>query len=124
MVANAATQSNSIRGSQRWSWTKQAAYDSYQVACLEAHHAKKRHAQPLIAIIEQPLIEECQERIQDGRVGLEDLINERNFAGWQVAINLPDIFIILQTCTVMHFGGYTLHLTYGKLRCRDRDRVA
>ena len=63
------------------------------------HQAEKGHAQPLVAVVEQALVEERQQRVQDGRVRLEDLVNEGHLAGGQIAINLPDILIVLQACS-------------------------
>jgi hypothetical protein len=60
--------------------------------------AQQWNLQPLVAVVKQPLIEQRQQSIQDGAVGLEDLINEGHLGCWQVPICLPGVLIILQTC--------------------------
>ena len=61
--------------------------------------AQQWNLQPLVAVVKQPLIEQREQSIQDGAVGLEDLINEGHLSSWQVPICLPGVLIILQTCT-------------------------
>ncbi len=65
----------------------------------ETDQVQQWNLQPLVAVVEQPLIEQRQQSIQDGAVGLEDLINEGHLGCWQVPICLPGVLIILQTCT-------------------------
>lgn len=61
--------------------------------------AEQGHAQALVAVVKEALVEEREQRIQDGRVGLEDFINEGHLAGWQVTVYLPHIFVLLQPCS-------------------------
>ena len=65
----------------------------------ETDQAQQWNFQPLVAIVKQPLIEQREQCIQDGTVGLEDLINEGHLGCGQVPICLPGVLIILQTCT-------------------------
>ena len=80
------------------------------------HQAEEGHAQPLIAVVEEALVEERQQRVQDGGVRLEDLVDEGHLAGGQIAIDLPDILIVLQACsttsvkaTICHSSRVLLH---------------
>jgi hypothetical protein len=38
------------------------------------------HLGSLAAVIKKPLVEDGEQRVEDGAVGLEDLVNERNLA--------------------------------------------
>ena len=60
--------------------------------------AQQWNLQPLVAVVKQPLIEQRQQSIQDGAVGLEDLVNEGHLGCGQVPICLPGVLIILQPC--------------------------
>jgi hypothetical protein len=62
------------------------------------YQAQQRHWQALIAIVKQPLVEQCEQCIQYGAVGLEDLVNEGHLSCWQVPINFTDILVILKSC--------------------------
>lgn len=63
---------------------------------LRAHQAEQRHRQALIAIVKKPLVQQRQQRIEDGAVGLEDLVNERDLCCRQVAVQLAHILVIFQ----------------------------
>ena len=62
-----------------------------------AHQAQERHTQALVAIVKEALVQQRQQSIQDGRVGLEDLVDERHLGCGQIPVCLPDVLIILQT---------------------------
>jgi len=53
-----------------------------------AHQADERHAHAVGAVVEQALIEDGEQRVQDGAVRLEDLVNERDAGRRQVALRL------------------------------------
>lgn len=40
------------------------------------------HLDAHTAVVKEALVEQCEQCVEDGAVGLEDLINERNLAGW------------------------------------------
>lgn len=61
------------------------------------YQAEQWDSQSLVAIVKQPLIQQCKQCIQDGTVGFENLVNEGNLCCWQVAVCLPCVLIILQT---------------------------
>ena len=63
-----------------------------------AYQAQQGNLQPLVAIVKKPLIEQREQCIQNGTVGFENLVNEGNLSCRQVAICLPGVLIILQTC--------------------------
>lgn len=54
--------------------------------------------QALVAIVKEALIEQSEQGIQDGAVGLEDLIYEGHFCCRQVAVCLACVLIVLQSC--------------------------
>lgn len=61
----------------------------------QTDQAEEGHAQALVAIIKEALVEEREQCVQDGRVGLEDLVDEGHLTGRQVAVDLPHILVIL-----------------------------
>ena len=72
-------------------------------AADDAYQAEQGHSQSLVSIVEQPLVEKREQGIQDGTVGLEDLVNEGHLSCWQVAVCLPCVLIIFQACPAMHY---------------------
>ena len=54
----------------------------------QPHQAQQRHSLPHSAIVKQALIEDGEQRVQDGTVGLEDLVNERHIGLGQVPLSL------------------------------------
>lgn len=53
-----------------------------------AHQADERHAHALRAVVEQALVEDGEQRVKDGAVGLEHLVDEGDAGRWQVAVRL------------------------------------
>ena len=62
----------------------------------EAHHAEEGNGKPLVAIVKQALVKECEEGIENCAVGLEDFVDERHLRCGQVAAYLPDVLIVFQ----------------------------
>lgn len=63
---------------------------------VRSHQADKWYLHPDLTVVEQPLIQDGQQGVQDGTVGLENLINERNIGSRQVPLHLPDVLVVLQ----------------------------
>lgn len=63
-----------------------------------AHQTHERDGQALGAVVKQPFIHDGQERVEDGAVCLEDLVNEGDRSLRQIPSRLPAVSVILQ-CT-------------------------
>lgn len=63
---------------------------------MTAHQAKKGDTAADGSIVEQALVEDGEQGVQDGAVGLEHLVDEGHRRIWQVAFNLPHVLILLQ----------------------------
>ena len=62
-----------------------------------ADEAEQRDFDPFVAVVEEPLVQDGEEGVEDGGVGLEDLVDERHGGGGEVAVRLPDVLVVLET---------------------------
>jgi hypothetical protein len=69
---SSSSQSCSQRGSTSFQFAQKAVLNPPPLPHLGA----------CAAIVEEPLVEQCEQCVEDGTVGLEDLINERNLGGY------------------------------------------
>ena len=67
----------------------------------------------LSAVVEEAFVEDCEQRVEDGAVCLEDLVHEGHGGGGQVPLCLPDVLVFLQrthgqrTEQLLHRAGLT-----------------
>ena len=57
---------------------------------------EQRHLQARVAVVKEPLVEQRQQRIEDGRIRLEDLVDEGDLGGREVAVRLADVLVVLE----------------------------
>ena len=56
------------------SWRSNCCFSKWH----QPHQAQQRHGLPHSPIVKQALIEDGEQRVEDGAVGLEDLVDERH----------------------------------------------
>ena len=61
-----------------------------------AEKGQERHFDDLFAIVKQPLVDQRQYRIQDRRVGFEDLVQKGNMRFRQFTVGDPAVVVLLQ----------------------------
>ena len=52
----------------------------------------------LVAVVKQALVQQREQRVQDGAVGLEDLVNKGHLGGGQVPVHLAHVQVVLKAC--------------------------
>mmetsp|Transcript_7892 Transcript_7892/g.23585 ORF Transcript_7892/g.23585 Transcript_7892/m.23585 type:complete len:205 (-) Transcript_7892:406-1020(-) len=62
-----------------------------------ADQAQQRDLHSLRPVVEEPLVEQREQRVQDRRVRLEDLVHEGDLGGGQVAVHLALVPVLLET---------------------------
>jgi hypothetical protein len=63
---------------------------------LAATTADQRRAQAAGAVVELAFVQQRQQRIEDGRVGLEHLVEEGDARGGQVAVDQALVAVVFQ----------------------------
>mmetsp|Transcript_14097 Transcript_14097/g.39944 ORF Transcript_14097/g.39944 Transcript_14097/m.39944 type:complete len:214 (-) Transcript_14097:585-1226(-) len=61
------------------------------------NQADERNLCTRAAVVEQPLVEDGEKGVEDGRVGLEDFVNERHIRVGKVATGFSDVLVLLQS---------------------------
>mmetsp|Transcript_9521 Transcript_9521/g.22922 ORF Transcript_9521/g.22922 Transcript_9521/m.22922 type:complete len:496 (-) Transcript_9521:302-1789(-) len=59
-------------------------------------HADEGHLAPRAPVVEEPLVEDREKGVQDGRVGLEDLVDEGDVGAREVPADLADVLVLLE----------------------------
>jgi len=62
----------------------------------QAHHAHQRNLVALVSIVKAALVEDRQERVENGAVGFENLVHKCYTGFRQITVGLPHICVILQ----------------------------
>ncbi len=61
-----------------------------------AHQADERDWCPDIAIVEETLVEDGEQRVEDGAVSFENLVDESHIGLRQIPLHFPDVLIVFQ----------------------------
>jgi hypothetical protein len=61
-----------------------------------SNQAQQRHRQAFVAVVKKALIQQCQQCVQDGGVGLENLIHKRHLCCWQITLDLSLVTVIFE----------------------------
>jgi hypothetical protein len=60
-------------------------------------HRDERHPRTVAPTVEDTFVDEAKEAIEDGRIGLEDLVEEGHFGLRQIAIGHPPVVLLFET---------------------------
>ncbi len=62
----------------------------------ETHQADEWDLDARRAVVKEALVKDGKQRVEDGGVGLEHLVNEGHLCAGQVPIYLPDVLVLFQ----------------------------